>query len=213
MRSRRGKAKKRDCYTIPMRHGGQKTLFDSPVHLPNGLLYRPNFITEREEHALLDAIGALELVHPNYKGYAAKRRIANFGWEYDFENKRLIPGDPLPDFLVPLQNKIAKWLDIPKKRVVEALINEYEAGSALGWHKDNEPFEHIVGVSLQGWAKMRFRPIAKVHKAKDVVALELERRSAYIMQGAVRDDWQHSVAETRTLRYSITFRTLPARRR
>lgn len=192
-----------------MRSGAQKTLFDSPVHLPNGLLYRPNFITEKEEDALLDAIGALELVHPNYKGYAAKRRIAGFGWEYDFEKKRLIPGPPLPEFLSRVQNKIAKWLDIKKSRVVEALINEYEASSALGWHKDNEPFEHIIGISLQGWAKMRFRPISKTHKAKDVVSLELEPRSAYIMQGAVRDAWQHSVAETRTLRYSITFRTLP----
>jgi alkylated DNA repair dioxygenase AlkB len=44
---------------------------------------------------------------------------------------------------------------------------------------------------------------------KKVVSIELEPRSAYIMQKDIRWKWQHSVAATKTLRYSITFRTLP----
>lgn len=33
------------------------------------------------------------------------------------------------------------------------------------------------------------------------------RRSAYILRGVVRWSWQHSIAPTPALRYSITFRT------
>jgi len=81
----------------------------------------------------------------------------------------------------------------------------------VGWHKDNEPFEHVVGISLAGWAKMRLRPLARRGKrrASDIEALEVGPRSVYVMQGDVRDNWQHSIAPTKTLRYSITFRTLP----
>ena len=33
------------------------------------------------------------------------------------------------------------------------------------------------------------------------------RRSAYVLKGEARWDWQHAIAPTRELRYSITFRT------
>ncbi len=191
------------------RHGAQSVLFDAPTQLPNGLVYRPNFITEEEERKILEVIRKLPLKQPKYDEYVARRRIIGFGWGFDFEKKRLVPGPSLPAFLEPVQRKIAKWLDIPKERVVEALINEYTPGTALGWHRDNETFEEIIGVSLEGWCRMRLRPIAHIGDKSKVVPLELEPRSAYIMQKDVRWKWQHSVAPTRTLRYSITFRTLP----
>jgi alkylated DNA repair dioxygenase AlkB len=190
------------------RHASQDTLFDLPLSLPEGLLYRPDFLTEREEWNLLDAIGTLEMVHPKTEGYAAKRRVAGFGWGYDFERKRLIPGPPLPEFLKNTQRKIAKWLDVPVGRVAEALVTEYEPGAAIGWHRDNEPFEAIVGISLSGWAKMRFRPFGKA-SPKNIIAIDLEPRSAYLMHKDVRWRYQHSVEKTKLLRYSVTFRTLP----
>jgi alkylated DNA repair dioxygenase AlkB len=45
-----------------------------------------------------------------------------------------------------------------------------------------------------------------------VVKLALAPRSIYLLHGAARWEWQHSVAPTRSLRYSITFRT-PSNRR
>jgi len=41
----------------------------------------------------------------------------------------------------------------------------------------------------------------------------LEPRSAYVMGGAARAAWQHSIPAVDALRYSITFRTLRAGRR
>lgn len=194
------------------RPGSQSKLIDTGVHLPTGLVYRPDFITPEEEAEILSYIELLPLEEAEFGEYKSKRRHFGFGWGYDYDKKRFIPGPPLPPFLRRIQLRIAKWLDISPSRVVEALINEYSPGSPLGWHRDNEAFEHIVGISLGGWARMRFRPIQRKEEKKDskkVVSLELEPRSAYIMQKDIRWKWQHSVAATKVLRYSITFRTLP----
>ena len=194
------------------RHAQQQKLFDIGAELPNGLIYRPDFLTESEEEVLLAYLQNLPLCHPRYKNeYEAKRRHVGFGWGWDYEKERLIPGEPLPPFLRGAQHKIAKWLQLAPGQVAEALVNEYTPGSAIGWHVDNEGFERIVGLSLGGWARMRFRPLRKKfqREPQEIVALELEPRSAYIMQGDVRWRWQHSVAPVSVLRYSITFRTLP----
>ena len=202
------------------RAGAQYKLFETEARLENGLRYRPDFITADEEEALLVWIGALDLTHAKggAKGeYEAKRRHANFGWSYDFKREELIPGPPLPPFLGRFARRIEKWLDLPRGRVVEALVNEYTEGTGLGWHCDSESFEHVVGISLSGWVKMRFRPLVG-HKPENKggqtsiksTGVELEPRSVYLMAGPVRWDWQHSVAPARTLRYSITFRTLPS---
>ncbi len=190
------------------RTNNQLILFDTPRSLPNGLVYKPDFLTRDEEEILLAYIGNLPLFHAPYREYTANRRIMNFGWSFDFRKNRLVPGPELPTFLKPVQYKIAKWLGIEKRRVAEALITEYSKGTQLGWHVDNESFETIVGISLGSWSRIRFRPLRSRNK-NDIITLELEPRSAYIMQGQVRWEWQHSVMPVPDLRYSITFRTLP----
>jgi alkylated DNA repair dioxygenase AlkB len=195
------------------RSSAQSKLFDLPEALPNGLVYRPDFLSRDEEEVLLAYIQNLPLFNASYKEYTAKRRILNFGWSFDFRHGKLIPGPPLPRFLESTQRKIAKWLQIPPTHVAEALITEYSPGTQLGWHVDNEAFDKIVGVSLGSWSKIRFRPLtekaAKKKNLASIVSVEAEPRSAYIMQGEVRWQWQHSVMPVPDLRYSITFRTLP----
>lgn len=186
----------------------QPKLFDTPAALPNGLVYKPDFLTRDEEEILLAYIQNLPLFNAPYREYTARRRILNFGWSFDFERNKLIPGPALPTFLHGTQRKIAKWLQIPTRCVAEALVTEYTPGTQLGWHVDNEAFESIVGVSLGSWSKIRFRPLKN---QKEIIPIELEPRSAYIMQGDVRWQWQHSVAPVPDLRYSITFRTLPSK--
>jgi alkylated DNA repair dioxygenase AlkB len=193
----------------------QIPLFDSQASLPNGLVYRPEFITKDEEFELLAIIGTLPLEHPITDIYVARRRIIHFGWGFDFDANKIVRGPPLPSFLAPIARRIEKWMGFPRGSVVEALINEYPPGYGLGWHRDNEGFEHIVGVSLGSWCRMRFRPIAskrdrqQKRSAKEIVQLQLEPRSVYVMQRGIRWDYQHSVAPVPELRYSITFRTKP----
>jgi alkylated DNA repair dioxygenase AlkB len=193
-----------------MRAGNQRPLFDTGTSLPNGFVYRPDFLTSEEEAELLSYFLDLPFSHSRLGEYVSKRRVIGFGWGYDFREKKLVPGPPLPPFLAPLQRKVAKWLDIPSWRVAEALITEYTPGSAIGWHRDNESFEYIVGVSLSGWCRMRLRPLSwRDRSREEVFALPLEPRSAYIMQKDARWKYQHSVPKVEGLRYSITLRTLP----
>ena len=195
------------------RAGNQLLLFDAGTTLPNGFVYRPNFLSEEEECELVGYFEDLPFEHSRLGEYTSARRVIGFGWGYDFRTERLVPGPPLPPFLRACQRKVAKWLDVPSSRVAEALITEYPPGAAIGWHRDNEKFESIAGVSLSGWCRMRLRPLRAEslrRTPKDVIALNLEPRSIYLMQKESRWDYQHSVSSVEALRYSITFRTLPA---
>lgn len=190
------------------RQGSQAKLFDSPLHLPHGLVYKPDFITQEEEWKLLAYCDTLPFKQSRLRGYEAKRGYIHFGYNYDYQNDEFVRGNALPNFLAPITRRIAKWLDIKHERVAEALFLEYTPGSAIGWHVDKERFEHIIGISFGGWCTMRWR--RNIKKERDqILKLELEPRSAYIMQKEIRWDWQHSVPPVRTHRYSITFRTLP----
>lgn len=146
------------------------------------------------------------------EGRTARRRVMHFGWSYDFDKGKLVPGPALPHWLTSTSRKIAKWLDIPQASVVEALVTEYPEGAAIGWHRDNETFEHIIGISLSGWCRLRLRPLRSRFRRtiEEVTSLDIEPRSAYLMQKDSRWLCQHSVPPVTALRYSITFRTLPS---
>src|SRR5262249_44689377 len=107
------------------------------------------------------------------------------------------------------RERVAEWAAVPAARFTHALIAEYRAGTQLGWHRDVPNFEMVAGVSLCGACRMRFRRYAPGRTGR-IWTFQLEPRSAYLMLGTARWDWQHSVAPTPGLRYSITFRTLRA---
>ena len=176
--------------------------------LPAGWEYTTDFISVAEEAALLAAIAALPLEEARYRGYVARRRVAHFGTDYDFGANRLLPAPPLPEAFRPLRERAAAWIGEPPEALGSALIAEYRPGVPLGWHRDVPDFETVVGVSLGGIARMRFRryPPVKPKKA-DVLSLELAPRSAYLLRAEARWGWQHSIAPTPGLRWSITFRT------
>jgi alkylated DNA repair dioxygenase AlkB len=190
----------------------QQPLFDEPAALPNGLVFRPEFLSAEEERELLGHIAALELHEAQYKQYTARRRVASFGAEYDFDANELKPAPGLPPFLAPLREKVAAWVGIPAESFTHALVSEYRAGTPLGWHRDVPQFEVVVGISLAADGRMRFRPYPP-HARDAIFALDLPPRSAYILRGDVRWKWQHSVEATKALRYSITFRTRAGRER
>lgn len=186
----------------------QGELFGNTQRLPAGFLYKAEFITPEEEALLLAEIWNLSLHEAKYKEYTAKRRIVSYGGRYDFSSNELVPAGPIPPFLHPLRERIAKWVEVPSAAFEHALIAEYKTGTQLGWHRDVPEFEIIVGISLGGPTRMRLRPYPP-KKGKDPTSfsLNLEPRSAYVMRGQARWGWQHSIPPTKTTRYSITFRT------
>lgn len=189
-----------------MSGGTQASLFE--VVLPPGLIYRREFLDRDEEQALLQHIRALPLREAQYRQYTARRRTVNYGYSYDFQHLEAKPAPPIPEFLAPLRARAAECAGVAAQDFVQALIAEYTPGTPLGWHRDVPDFELIVGISLAGTARIRFRPYPwKPERRKEVFALELEPRSAYILRDEARWGWQHSVPPTKELRYSVTFRT------
>ena len=184
----------------------QAELFADESALPSGLVYVPGFLSAEEEHALLEGIAAVDLREAQYKEYTAKRRVASFGAGYDFTENELTPAPHIAEFLLPLREKIARWLGMPADDFGYALVSEYRPGTELGWHRDVPQFEVVAGVSLKSTATMRFRRFPPARRAP-VYTLDLAPRSAYVLRDHARWKWQHSIAATPALRYSITFRT------
>ena len=66
----------------------------------------------------------------------------------------------------------------------------------------------VAGVSLLAPCRMRFQRGKGTNR--QTYALPLEPRSAYVLGGPARSTWQHSIPPVKSLRYSVTFRTLRA---
>lgn len=193
----------------------QPDLFGAPPPaLPDGMRYEEGFLDAGEELALLREIEALPLAPMQYQGFTALRRVVSYGGQYDFSAQRLDEASPLPGWLEPLREKAAQWAGLSPGDFTQALVAEYRPGTPLGWHRDVPDFEDVVGISLLADAVMRFRPFPPARPASraDVLKLVVAPRSIYLLRGAARWAWQHSVSPTKALRYSITLRT-PSRRR
>lgn len=184
----------------------QAELFPQP--LPRGLIYQQEFLRAQEEADLLRHVRSLPLREAQYRQFTARRRTVNYGFAYDFQQLEAMPAPAIPDFLQPLRAKAATFAGVVPDEFVQALVAEYRPGTPLGWHRDVPDFELIVGISLGGSARMRFRPYPwDAARKKQVFAMEVEPRSAYILRDEARWRWQHCVSPTKMLRYSITFRT------
>ena len=184
----------------------QGELFQGAAELPSGLVYMPEFLSRDEERTLLDGIASLELHEAAYKEYKAHRRVASFGAGYDFDANELTPAPSMAPFLLPLRERVSRWLGTPAEAFGYALVAEYRPGTQLGWHRDVPQFEMVVGVSLASACRMRFRRFPPKPGA-EILVLDLEPRSAYVLKEEARWGWQHSIPPTPRLRYSITFRT------
>jgi alkylated DNA repair dioxygenase AlkB len=181
----------------------------APSELPGGFIYRPDFLTESEETELLQDFRALTFEVFDFHGYKAKRRVIEYGWEYDFDTRNATAVKPIPDFLLPFRGRAAALSGVEPEELVEAVITQYTAGAPIGWHRDVPQFEIIVGISLASSCRMRLKPYKAEGKLVSVI---LEPRSAYVIRGDARWKYQHSIPAVEKLRYSITFRTLRAKK-
>jgi DNA oxidative demethylase len=179
-------------------------LFGEP--LIAGLEYRPDFIREGEEQALIEHLSAEELSPFRFHGWTGKRLTRTFGWRYDFDDASFAPAEPIPEWLEPLRAKAAALAGFEVEAFEHALLVRYDPGAGIGWHRDRPQFETVVGVSLGSPAVLRFR--IRKPSGFDRANLEVEPRSAYLLSGEARHQWEHSIAPGDTLRFSITFRAL-----
>jgi alkylated DNA repair dioxygenase AlkB len=132
-------------------------LFEPQATLPNGLRYQENFLTDPDERALLEIIRSLPFQQAQYKEFTARRRVVSYGGRYDFSANQLVPADAMPEWLHPLRLRASAWAGLAASAIDHALVAEYSPGTPLGWHRDVPDFEAIVGISLAGACRMRFR--------------------------------------------------------
>jgi alkylated DNA repair dioxygenase AlkB len=87
----------------------------------------------------------------------------------------------------------------------QALVVRYDVGAGIGWHRDRPVFDKVIGISLQSPCVLRFR--RRDGHGFRRFSLHAQPRSAYLLNGEIRHDWEHSIAPMEALRYSITFRS------
>jgi alkylated DNA repair dioxygenase AlkB len=182
-------------------------LFSTADAVVGGFIYEAEFISHAEEAALLAAIQNLPLREAEYKQFRARRRVVSYGGRYDFSAGRLLEAQPMAPFLHPLLERVAAWTARAPGDFTQALVAEYSPGTPLGWHRDAPDFELVVGISLASACRMRLRRYPPRARERSM-AVELEPRSIYRLEGEARWHWQHRIPPTPGLRYSITFRTL-----
>lgn len=173
---------------------------------PEGFLYQPEVLPQDEEQELVAHIQGLPLKEFEFHGYVGKRRTLSFGWHYDFGSERLQPTDEIPAFLHRLRERAAAFADLAPQDLPHALVTEYSPGTTIGWHRDKGVFRDVVGISLLSPCTFRLR--RKTAAGWERYSLTVEPRSAYLLRGTSRTEWEHSISAVDALRYSITFRSL-----
>jgi alkylated DNA repair dioxygenase AlkB len=179
-------------------------LFAEP--LIAGLAYRDELISVGEEAELIARLEALEVSPFRFQGWLGNRKTRSFGWRYDFDDASFAPTEPIPDWLILLRARAAELAGVAPAEFHHALVARYDPGAGIGWHKDRNVFEQVVGVSLLSPAVLRFRQ--RTAGGFRRIGLEVAPRSAYLLSGEARWRWEHRIVPGEQLRFSITFRTL-----
>jgi DNA oxidative demethylase len=182
----------------------------APSEEPEGLILRPELLAEAEEAGLLERLEDLRFDPIVIRGQAARRTARHYGLGYDYGSRTPQPGEPMPTWLLGARERGAELAGVAPEELVEILVQRYPPGSTIGWHRDAPAFGTVVGMSLAGSCRLRFQRGKR--ERRRVWEVLLEPRSGYVLAGEARRSWEHSIPPTEELRYSITFRTLRARR-
>jgi alkylated DNA repair dioxygenase AlkB len=187
----------------------QASLFSIPsaLVLPAGFSYRAEAITPESEDCLLSQFRELPFKEFQFQGFEGKRRVVSFGWRYDFNEQKVLAAEPIPAFLLECYREVAAATGFVLPNLQQVLVTEYGPGAPIGWHRDRPAFGEVMGLSLGSSCTFRLRKSIGQRKWERV-AIPLERRSAYLLQGPARWEWEHSIPPVEALRYSITFRSL-----
>lgn len=178
--------------------------------LPEGFRYTPELISREMERALIDEVRALPLREFEFHGYKGKRRVISFGWRYDFGDRELNRADDMPPFLLELRDLAASFAAVAPQALQHVLVTEYSPGAPIGWHRDKAVFGDVIGISLLSPCTFRLR--RRQGDAWERTSIIAEPRSAYLLRGPSRTEWEHSIPPVDELRYSITYRNLRGER-
>jgi alkylated DNA repair dioxygenase AlkB len=174
--------------------------------LPEGLTYVPGFLTEAGERDVLAVLATFKL-HPYVLHDTPSRRLVrSFGLARVASAYDVAPAAPIPTGLEWLRERCAALMGRQPGELAALLVTRYPPGAGIGWHRDAPQFGEVGGVLLLTACRMRFprgRP-----RAWQTAELALQPRSAYVLSGPARTQWQHHIPAGTEQRWSMTFRTL-----
>ena len=191
----------------------QPDLFMSPAGiesrpegaLPEGFAYGVDRVPEALARDLVEQFANLPFKNFEFHGFEGNRRIVSYGWKYEYSGSgHLRASGTMPDFLDPLKRIAADFAGLESDDFQQALVTEYAPGASIGWHRDKPMFEDVVAFSFLNPCRLRFR---RRNGGWDRAALSVAPRSAYLLRGPAREQWEHSVPAVGALRYAVTLRT------
>jgi alkylated DNA repair dioxygenase AlkB len=180
----------------------QADLFAAPARLPEGSVTTPTLLPPTRWTLSRANSSSLPFKPFDFQGLLANRRVVSFGYRYDYGRRAIVEAAPFPTFLESLRRRVAGFFGRPVGAFRQVLINEYQPGAGIGWHRDKAQFHEVVGVSLLAPCNLRFR--RKAGATWDRASLAAEPRSAYLLSGPAGTEWEHSIPPLDRLRYSIT---------
>lgn len=96
---------------------------------PAGLVYHPDLLDDAQEQALVGAVERYDFQQVVMHGQPARRTVRHFGFGYDYDSARAVPGDPLPPELLELRERCAALAGVPAGGLAEALVTRYPPGA------------------------------------------------------------------------------------
>ena len=185
-------------------------LFDAP--LIDGLRYQEDVISERRGSArCVDRLGTLDLVAVPLPRLARQPQDAELRLALRFRRRQLRAGRAHSRLAAAVRDSAAavRGPAAGRFRPCPARPLRSRRGHRLA------PRPRRVRGGRRHLARTRRRRCAFA-SGRDAgfrrANLELAPRSAYLLSGEARHDWEHSIAPGERLRFSITFRTLVGQR-
>ena len=172
---------------------------------PEGFRYEPDLFSPVAERAFVTQFEALPFKPFEFHGYQGNRRIVSFGYRYDNAGRTLRASEAMPPFLQPLREIASQLSGLAVNVLEQALVTEYAPGAGIGWHRDKPMFEDVVALSFLAPCILRLRRNFGSGWQRQAVAIA--PRSGYLLHGAARNEWEHSIVPMDALRYSVTFRS------
>lgn len=187
-----------------------QTVLSDPKEIQSipGLIYIPDFITDKEEELLLHEIQKIDSwISLNH------RKVKHYGYSYEYANEGSTKVEPFPDWINILFKRIQQnWPQFPGLN--QLTINCYQPGDGIGPHSDSTALfgiDPIISVSLSSSIVMEFI------KDKYKKSVDVGRKSLLIMSEQARLDWKHGIRNRkmdyvngllrkRGTRISLTFR-------
>ena len=180
---------------------------DRPAAPIPGLRLAHDAITPEQESEIAARIDAAPLTPFQFGQWEGKRLTANYGSAYDYQRARPVAAPPLPAWLEDLRDQLVPLFERAPEAFVQGLLIRYDPGAGIGWHRDRPQYGEVIGLSLSAPATMRFR--RKLADGKfERVGIDLPPRSAYLLTGPARSEWQHSLVPMEQTRRSVTLRSM-----